>query len=95
MFILNHLMESKQFTLLDAKRSAILVSGKIRNDADGLIWPTGGRFFPPARLRYALLVVIKTTAQIMPRQQTGKTGQMIQYEHERLYQMVSFESKLL
>jgi hypothetical protein len=58
MFILNHLMESKQFTLLDAKRSAILVSGKIRNDADGLIWPTKGLFFTSAGLRYDLLVVI-------------------------------------
>ncbi len=81
-------MESNQFTRQGAGRSAILVSGKVRNDADGLIWPTPlfgeGRVFPPAGLRYALLVVIKTTAQIMPRQQTGKTGQMVQYEHERL-----------
>ncbi len=51
-------MESNQFTLLDAKRSAILVSGKFRNDADGLIWPTEGLFFTPAGLRYDLLVVI-------------------------------------
>ena len=52
-------MEPNQFTLLGAKRSAILVSGKIRNDADGLIWPTKGLIFTPAGLRYNLLVVNK------------------------------------
>jgi hypothetical protein len=33
------------------------VSGKLRNDDDGLIWPTEGRFFTPAGRRYASLVV--------------------------------------
>jgi hypothetical protein len=69
-FRLKHLMETNQSTLLGAKRSAILVSGKFCNDADGLIWPTKGLFFTPAGQRYDLLVVIKTTAQFMPCQQT-------------------------
>jgi len=70
-------MEPNQFTRLGAKRSAILVSGKFCNEADGLSWPTEGQFFAPSGLRYAFLVVIKTTAKIMPCQKTWKTGQMI------------------
>ena len=38
------------------------VSGKLRNDANGLIWPTGGRFFTPAGRRYASLMVRETKA---------------------------------
>ena len=57
-------MEPNQFILLGAKRSAILVSGKSRNNADGLIWPTPpttgkGLIVTPAGLRYELLVVNK------------------------------------
>ena len=69
-FRLNHLMESNQFTRLGTKRSAIRVSGKFRNDADGLIWPTKGLIFTSAGLRYDLLVVMETTAQTTPCQQT-------------------------
>jgi len=54
------------------------VSGKRRNDADGRIWPTEGRFFAPAGRRYASLVVNQTTAQSMPGRQARKTGQMDQ-----------------
>ena len=54
-----HLMESNQSTLLGAERSAIQVSGKFRNDNDGLIWPTEGQLFAPSGLRYAFLVVDK------------------------------------
>ncbi len=52
-------MESNQSTPLGAESSAILVSGKFRNDADGLIWPTKSQFFAPSGLRCAFLVVDK------------------------------------
>jgi hypothetical protein len=37
-------MESNPSTQQGGQRRAILVSGKLFNDDDGLIWPTGGRF---------------------------------------------------
>ena len=86
-------MEPNRFTLLGAKRSAILVSGKFCTNTNkpgrwiDLAPPKSngeGLFLTPAGLRYALLVVIKTTAQIMPCQQTSKTGQMIQYDRNML-----------
>ncbi len=52
-----------------AQRDAF-VSGKRRNAPDGRIWPTEGRFFALAGLRYAPLVVSQTTARSMPGQQT-------------------------
>jgi len=52
-------MESNQSIRLGAERSAIHVSGKFRNDNDGLIWPTEGQIFTPSGLRYAFLVVDK------------------------------------
>ena len=54
-------------------------SVKLRNAADGLIWPTEGLLFPSAELRCGRLVVNQTTAQTSPRQQTGKAGQTIRY----------------
>ncbi len=73
-FRLNHLMEPNQSSRLGSEPEnvswAIPVSGKFRNNADGLIWPTEGLFFTLARHRDDLLVVIKTTAQTMPCQQT-------------------------
>jgi hypothetical protein len=52
-----HLMESYQSTQQGEQRRAILVSGKLFNDDDGLIWPTGGRFAALSGRRYACLVV--------------------------------------
>ncbi len=72
-------MESNQFNQLDEQRSATLVSGKLFNNDDGLIWPTKGRISTPAGRRYAPLVVGQTTAGNMPRQQTRKSGQMTPY----------------
>ncbi len=44
--MLDALMEPNQVSPLGAVRSAMLeASGKCRNAADGLIWPTEGRFF--------------------------------------------------
>ncbi len=65
-------MESNQFTQQGEQRSAILVSGKLFNDDDGLIWPTEGRILAPAGLCYIPLVVNQTTAGNMPRQQKAK-----------------------
>jgi len=48
-------MESNQFTQQGEQRRAIRVSGKLFNDADGLIWPTGGRFAALSGRRYASL----------------------------------------
>ena len=74
-----HLMESNQFTQQGEQRRAILVSGKLFNDDDGLIWPTGGRFAAFSGRRYACRVVGQTTVGNMPRQQTRQTGQMTPY----------------
>ena len=81
---MNQLMEPNQFTQLDEQCGAILVSGKLFNNDDELIWPTEGRFSALSGLRYAFLVVSQTKAKIMPRQQTLKTGQMIQYDRNML-----------
>ena len=58
----------------EAKRD-VGASGKLRNNADGLIWSTEGRFSAPAGLRYGPLVVNQTTAGTVPCQQTQKIGQ--------------------
>ena len=50
-------MESNQSIRSGAECSAIHVSGKFRNDSDGVIWPTEGQIFTPSGLRYAFLVV--------------------------------------
>jgi hypothetical protein len=50
-------MESNQSTQQGEQRRAIRVSGKLFNDDDGLIWPTGGRFAALCGRRYACLVV--------------------------------------
>jgi len=50
------------------QRAAILVSDKLLNEVDELIWPTGGRFSTPSGRRCTFLVVVKTTAQSTPRQ---------------------------
>ncbi len=42
--IRDHLMESNQHTQRGEQRAAIPVSEKLLNEADGLIWPTGGWF---------------------------------------------------
>ncbi len=63
-------MESNQLIQQGEQRSAILASGKLFNDDDELIWPTEGRFFASAGLRYVPLVVNQTTAGNMPRHQT-------------------------
>jgi hypothetical protein len=60
-------------------------SGKLINDADGLIWPTEGRIFGLAGRRYATLVVNQTTACGVPSQQTRKFGQMVQSGRNLLY----------
>jgi len=52
-------------------------SGKLINNADGLIWPTEGRFFAPVGRRWVHLVVGQTTAANPPSQQTQKAGQMV------------------
>ena len=72
-------MESNQLTQQGEQRRAILVSGKLFNDDDGLICPTGGRFAALSGRRYVSLVVGRTTAATMPRQKTWQTGQMIPY----------------
>jgi len=72
-------MEPNQSTQQGEQRRAILVSGKLFNDDDGLIWPTGGRFAALAGRRYVSLVVGQTKAGNMPRQQTRQTGQMTPY----------------
>jgi hypothetical protein len=82
-------MESNQFIQQGKQRSAILASGKLFNEDDGLIWPIPkkfgrGRFFAPAGLRYVPLVVDQTTAGNMPSQQTRKIGQMTPYCLNRL-----------
>lgn len=70
-------MESNQFIQQGKQRSAILVSGKLFNDDDGLICPTEGQFSTPSGLCYDFLMVKQTNAEFMPRRQTWKTGQMI------------------
>jgi hypothetical protein len=72
-------MESYQSTQQGEQRRAILVSGKLFNDGDGLIWPTGGRLAALCGRRYACLVVARTTAAIMPSQKTRQAGQMAPY----------------
>jgi len=72
-------MESNQFTQQGGQRGAIRVSGKLLNDADGLIWPTGGRVAALSGRRYVSLVVGRTTAANMPCQKTRQTGQMAPY----------------
>ncbi len=72
-------MESNQFTQQGEQRRAILVSGKLFNDDDGLIWPTGDRFAALSGRRYACLVVGQTMAGNMPRQKARQTGQMTPY----------------
>jgi hypothetical protein len=72
-------MESNRFTQQGEQRRPIPVSGKLFNDDDGLIWPTGGRFAALCGRRYACLVVGWTTAAIMPSQKTRQTGQMAPY----------------
>jgi hypothetical protein len=59
---LTHLMEGKQAIPVGAPRSAILVSGKGRNDpaksmGDGLFSPTEGRLLKPTGRRSGLLLV--------------------------------------
>jgi hypothetical protein len=78
-------MESNQFIQQGKQRSAILVSGKLFNNDDGLICPVPkakeGQLSTPAGLCYDFLVVNQTTkpkeAEIMPHRQTWKTGQMV------------------
>jgi len=77
--IRDHLMESNQFTHLGEQRRTIQVSGKLCNNDDGLIWPTGGRFSASSGHCCAFLVVVKTKAESTPRQQTRKIGQVIPY----------------
>jgi len=72
-------MESNQHTQRGEQRTAIPVSDKLLNEADGLIWPTGGRFSAPSGHRCTFLVVGQTKAEIAPCQQTRKTGQVIPY----------------
>ncbi|MGI9515150.1 MAG: hypothetical protein ACR2OL_19805 [Anderseniella sp.] len=66
------------------KRSAMWASGKLFNDADGLIWSTEGPFSGPAGHRFGSLVVNQTTARPVPCQQTQKTGQTHPCKSERL-----------
>ncbi len=85
MFILNRLMEQDQPSMQGAVRSAIWLIGQVpqrRRWAD--LAHLKGRFLALAGLRYVSLVVIQTTAQNLPCQQTPKTGQTIQYKHESL-----------
>jgi len=77
-------MESNQPIAKARSAERCGVSVKLRNAGDGLIWPTEGRFFTPAELRCEALVVGQTKARSAPRQQTRKTGQMLQYQKERL-----------
>jgi hypothetical protein len=72
-------MESNWSTQQGEQRRPIRVSGKLFNDGDGLIWPTGGRFAALSGRRYACLVVGWTTAAIMLSQKARQTGQMAPY----------------
>ncbi len=72
-------MESNKSTQRGEQRRAILVSGKLFNDDDGLIWPTGGLFAALSGRRYVSRGVGRTKAANMPRQQTRQTGQMTPY----------------
>ena len=72
-------MGSYQSSLQGAVRRAIWLIGQASQRcrwAD--MTHLKGRFFALAGLRYAPLVVNQTTARNVPRQQTQKTGQMLQ-----------------
>ena len=71
-----HFMEPNQFTRLGAKRDAIPVSDKFRNNDDELIWSTEGRFYRLSGRCHASLVVGQTKARNIPSQKACKTGQM-------------------
>jgi len=77
-------MKSKPVSLLAQSEARCGASGKLCNNADGLIWSTEGRFSPPAGLRCGSLVVNQTTAGTAPCQRTQKTGQTILPKKERL-----------
>ncbi len=72
-------MAPNQIIQLGEQRSAILISGKLFNDDNGLIWPTKGRFSAFSGLRYVPLVAGQARAGNMPRQQTRKTCQLTPY----------------
>ncbi len=55
-------MVPNQSTQRGEQRTAILVSHKLLNETDGLIWPTGGRFLAPCGLCWDFLVVVQTKA---------------------------------
>ena len=76
MFNQVHLMESNQFTRPEAERSTILVSGKFRDNADGLIWSTEGRLYRLSGRSHASLVVGQTMARSTPSQNACIIGQM-------------------
>jgi len=82
--MLDHLMEPNQFTGQARRAARCGASGKCRNAAGGLIWPTEGRVFASAGRRYGPLVVTQTTAWTVPGQQTRKPGQMIQHKQTPL-----------
>jgi hypothetical protein len=72
-------MESNQLIQQGEKRKAILVSNKLLNKADGLIWPTEGRLSAFSGYRCAFLLVNQTKVEIAPYQQARKIGQVIPY----------------
>ena len=71
-----HLMESKQFINKAQIAARYVVSGKICNAVDRLLWPTEGHIFWYSGHRCALIVVNQTTSQDAPCQRTRKYGQL-------------------
>jgi len=69
-------MSANLIIQLGKQCSAILVSGKLFNNGDGLICLTGGRLPTFSGHRYAFLLVGQTNAKSMPRQQSLINGQM-------------------
>ncbi len=61
-------MESNQLISKARHAARCGASGKRRNDGDGLIWPTKGRFFEPSGSVVFRLWSNKTTARNTPGQ---------------------------
>ncbi len=69
-------MGINQFIQLGEQCSAILVSGKLFNNGEGLTYPTKGRLLVPSGYRYTFLMASQANAKSMPSQQTPIIGQM-------------------
>ncbi len=77
-------MESNQLIQQGEQRKAIQVSDKLLNKAEGLIWPTEGRFSALSGHRCAFLVVSQTKVEVAPNQQARKISQVVPYDRNLL-----------